>query len=333
MKALKIIGIIILSLLLIGFITFQTLPDEAHISRSTTIAASPQTVYQELITFKNFNSWSPWADKDTATVYTYDGPALGVGAKMSWASENAEVGSGSMEIIEIRENELVKTSMRFEGFDSSPTASYIIEPVDGGTKLTWTYDEEELSGIAKVFGTMMDKFLGSDYESGLASLKSRIENAPKSSMKISVVNAPSFQYLGIPQSSPLELISTKMAQAYGLLIQTINQNAIEMTAPPIAVITNYSPDQIDYICGIPVTRSPSKIDKSISLLTMREALSIKCVFKGDYSATNAAHKAIDAYMQFANYEMSGNPWEEYVTDAATESDTSKWITNVYYPVK
>lgn len=333
MKALKIIGIIIISLLLIGFITLQILPDAAHISRSTTIAASPQTVYQELITFKNFNSWSPWAGKDTATVYTYAGPAQGVGAKMSWSSENPEVGSGSMEIIEIKENELVKTTMRFDGFDSSPTASYIIEPVDEGTKLTWTYDEEGISGIAKVFGAMMDKFLGPDYEAGLASLKTRIENAPKSNMNISVVNTPSFQYLGIQQSSPPELISSKMAQAYGLLIQTMNQNDLEMTAPPIAVITNYSPDQIDYICGIPVTSVPTQIDESITVLTMDGAKSVKCVYIGDYSGTEAAHKAIDEYIQFANYEITGNPWEEYVTDPMIESDTSKWVTNVYYPVK
>lgn len=333
MKALKIIGIVVATLFFIGFLAIFMLPDETHMSRSIIIESSPQEVYRELITYKNFNRWSPWADKDTATVYTYEGPSFGVGSKMSWSSENDQVGSGSMEIIETKEYELVKTKMKFEGFDSSPTASYLIEPVENGTKLTWTYDERDVSGVSKIFGAMMDHFLGSDYEAGLAALKERVENTPKSKMDISLVNTTSFRYLGITQSSAMELLSAKMAQSYGLLMQTIQQEGIEMAAAPIAVITSYSPDQIDFICGIPVSRPAKNADESISLFTMKEAVNVKCVFKGDYSGTEAAHNAIDEYIQYANYEIIGNPWEEYATDPMSEPDTANWITNVYYPVK
>ena len=335
MKVLKIIGIIIIVIFAIGFIAILTLPNEAHMSRSVVIDASPQTIYRELITYKNFNSWSPWASKDTATVYTYEGPAIGVGAKMSWSSENDQVGSGSMEIIETKENELVKAKMLFEGFDSNPTASYIIEPIENGTKVTWTYDEEGITGVAKVFGAMMDKFLGPDYEAGLAGLKERIENAPKSDTEISVVKAPSFQYVGLALTSTPEMISTKMAQAYGQLMETVNKNNGEMSGAPLAVITRYTPEEMDFICGIPVASAfeSSNEDEVITLMTMPAALSVKCTFLGDYAGTEAAHKSIEEYLAYANYEIAGNPWEEYITDPMMETDTSKWVTNIYYPIQ
>ena len=80
MKTLKnilfvVVGLIVL-LVLVGFL----LPREIHVERSAVIAASPETVYDVVITPKEFNAWSPWADRDTAMTPEYFGPESGVGA-------------------------------------------------------------------------------------------------------------------------------------------------------------------------------------------------------------------------------------------------------------
>lgn len=337
MKALKIIGIIILILAGLVFASIQFLPDEAHLSRSVTIDASPDKIYQELITFKNFNAWSPWAAKDTATVYTHEGPVFGVGSKMSWASENDQVGTGSMEIVEANENTLVKMAMKFGGFDSSPTASFIIEEVDGGSSLSWTYDELGVSGFNRIFASMMDKFLGPDYEAGLQNFKKRIESAPKNTSQISFTNVDTFDYLGIASTvatnSDMDMISIRMAQNYGTLMGFMGNSGLEMSGYPIAIYTAWSPEEASFICGIPVAEETTDLPKDIERSSIQAGIAFKAVHLGDYMEMESTHMEIDSYVSYAGFELVGAPWEEYVTDPTEVTDTSQWITNIYYPVQ
>jgi hypothetical protein len=139
------------------------------------INASPQQVYQEIISFRSFNKWSPWAKMDPNARYEFSGPESGVGAMMSWNGE--ETGTGSQKIIEVRENEQVKTEMYFGGFDKPSYAEFMLTPEGSGTKVTWSYDGD-MEGLYKFFGLMMDGMLGKQYEEGLASFKEMVESTP-----------------------------------------------------------------------------------------------------------------------------------------------------------
>ena len=76
------------------------LPGEAVVTRSTEIDAPPEKVFAIVGDFHRFQEFSPWAELDPNTKYTYEGPPTGVGQKMSWTSDNANVGSGSQTITE-----------------------------------------------------------------------------------------------------------------------------------------------------------------------------------------------------------------------------------------
>jgi carbon monoxide dehydrogenase subunit G len=184
MKALKIIGIVILSLIVIIVIMISVLSPKSHIERSIVINASPAAVYPEISNFKSLNVWSPWAALDPNTQYTFEGPEYGAGAKMNWTSTSDKVGTGSQWIIEANENHSVKSGMQFGGFEGNFTAELILEPVNEGTKVTWTYDGDVSNtglmnnAFGKIFGSFTDKMLGPQYEQGLASLKSVVERKP-----------------------------------------------------------------------------------------------------------------------------------------------------------
>jgi uncharacterized protein YndB with AHSA1/START domain len=177
MKALKIIGIIVAGLIVILVAAMFMLPSHSHLERSIVINASPQQVYSQLTTFKNFTSWSPWAKLDPNTKYEYSGPDTGIGASMSWVSEKDDVGSGKQTIIEAVENQHVKSEMYFGGFEKPSYADFILTPEGEGTKLTWTYDGD-MEGFYKFFGLMMDTMLGPSYEQGLQSMKEMVEAMP-----------------------------------------------------------------------------------------------------------------------------------------------------------
>ena len=70
----------------VGFV----LPASTHVERSITIACPPAEVFAMLNSYQRFNAWSPWHGRDPKTVYTFEGPAEGVGAGMRWLRWSSE---------------------------------------------------------------------------------------------------------------------------------------------------------------------------------------------------------------------------------------------------
>ena len=176
MKLVKILLGVIVALALLFVIGGMLLPSEQHVERSVVLKAEPARVFSLVNDFREFNKWSPWAAYDPeGTRYEFSGPATGVGSKMSWSSEHPNVGSGTQEIVDSQPNTMVKSKLMFEGFDTPAYASFIIEPADGGTRLTWTFDSKLDNMVGRYMGLMMDEWVGGDYERGLASLKELAE--------------------------------------------------------------------------------------------------------------------------------------------------------------
>lgn len=176
MKVLQGLFFSILGLVALFFVTALFLPQAAHIERSMTTTASPGTVYGLVDGFKRFNEWSPWANIDRATKYTYSGPETGVGARMEWASDNPDVGNGSQEVIAVEPGRRVTNKLDF-GMDNPTTATISLVPEGTGTRVTWKLDTD-LSGslLGRYFGLALDHMVGPDYEQGLARLKAVAES-------------------------------------------------------------------------------------------------------------------------------------------------------------
>ena len=154
------------------------LPDRAHVERSIVINVPQSQVFTMVNGFERFNEWSPWAKLDPNTHYEFKGPSQGVGAYMSWSSQDAGVGSGSQEVIESTPPTLVRVKLLFEGQDGA-ISFHRLEPMEAGTKVTWGFDAEFGNDlIGRWFGYLMfDSMLGTDYETGLANLKAVLERA------------------------------------------------------------------------------------------------------------------------------------------------------------
>ncbi len=171
MKTLKIVGIVVASLIVLGAIVVALLPSQAHVERSIVINSTPDKIFTAVDGFTYFKEWSPWVKKDSLTKYEFTGGLTGVGATMKW--ESKKVGNGTQKTIEVEQDKRVKSEIVFEGMGAS-TAEFILVPEGNSTKVTWTLDSE-LSGVGKAFGPFMNMMVGPDYESGLQSLKTYVE--------------------------------------------------------------------------------------------------------------------------------------------------------------
>ena len=92
---------------------------------------------------------------------------------MSWTSDNANVGSGSQTIVEHDPPKHVGLGTRLR--HGQALATWDLVPSATGTTATWGF-KSDLDGIpAKWFGLMFDRWIGADYEKGLAKLKTAAE--------------------------------------------------------------------------------------------------------------------------------------------------------------
>ena len=153
------------------------LPGQAVVARSITIDAPASAVFPHVNSMQATEAWSPWLSRDPQTKLTYSGPDAGVGNTLSWTSERPQVGSGTQEIVESVENQLVRTELDF-GPMGTATATFDLQPEGADTKVTWGFQSElGMNPISRWMGLMMDDWVGRDYETGLGNLKALVESS------------------------------------------------------------------------------------------------------------------------------------------------------------
>lgn len=166
-----------LAVLVAGFLVVVAMqPSHYDVVRSTTIAASPPTVFGHVNNLRRWEAWSPWTRKAPETVMAYEGPPEGTGSKFTWSGE--ELGKGRMTVLESRPNEFIRLKLEFlEPFEDTSTAEFKFEPADGRTRVTWSMRGEN-NFFAKAMCLFMDMeaMIGGDFEQGLAEMKKVAES-------------------------------------------------------------------------------------------------------------------------------------------------------------
>jgi effector-binding domain-containing protein len=335
MKIFKRILLVLLILVLLIVIVGFMFPAKVHLERSIVMKASSENIFKEINSLKNFNSWSPFYELDTAAKYTYEGPEEGVGSKFTWESPKRDVGSGSMTIIESKPNESVVTSIQFK--DQGEGSSTIsLNPADGGTKMTWAFNMDAgLNPFERLMGgLMMDKMLGPMYEKGLNKLKNKIESYPSSSKEIKVeeTTVQAMNYLAVRDTASKETISQKLGMDYKMIGDAMQKQKLNMAGPPFAIYYTDSKTSWELDAAI-YTDKPGKADGKVKPGMIKPGNAVVAHYYGDYSNMSPAYDAIKKYIADHHKIKAGAPWEVYMTDPGMEKDTSKWQTDIYFPVE
>jgi len=340
MRILKLLfgSLVVLAVLLVA-VAFA-LPRQVHVERSTAIAAPPATVYALVSGFRSFHSWSPWFDDDPRARYSYDGPAWGVGAKMSWASDDPNVGSGSQEIIEVVPVERVRTRLDF-GEQGNATAEFRLSPGAGATQVTWSLDADMgRNPLARYVGLMFDSMIGPDYEQGLAGLKRVAEALPKADFAELEVAEVDVQPMltafasGASSREPAE-IGAALGSAYGQVGRFLAARRLAQTAPPICVTTRWDETGFGFEAAIPIDREPDKpvpASSPVQIGRTHGGKALRAVHRGAYAGMSATYDKLLAYAAAYGHEVHGNAWDQYVTDPGTTPEADL-VTHMYLPVR
>lgn len=173
-----VLGILLLLVaILLGILAVAaTKPDTFHVEHTATINAPAEAVFPLINDFRRWESWSPWEKLDPNMQRTHSGSPEGVGAVYTWAG-NSDAGAGRMEITESEEPTNVTIQLDFtEPFESSNITEFMLQPQGESTTVTWSMHgpNQFIGKVMSVF-VSMDAMIGSDFEEGLANLKSRAE--------------------------------------------------------------------------------------------------------------------------------------------------------------
>ena len=259
MKALKWIGIILLILIAVFLIFSATQADHIELEESVIIDAPVEQVYAEISDFNNWADWSTWNQMDTNMRSEFSEEMGVVGAWNQWWSENPQVGNGRQEVVEIRENEYMKVALTFEGMEDAVHAEMILEPVEEGTKLRWTFIGADMPFYMGWMNALIKPALEMNYQQSLKMLKEQMESMPAEAPmpeQLEIVTLEAQPIISILDSTNPEGISALLGQLYTELgIYASSTEGVEITGMPLAIWHQYSEDKAVFEAAMPISGS------------------------------------------------------------------------------
>jgi len=155
-------------------------PDSFAVQRSALIDAPPERIFPLIDDLRAQSAWSPF-EKDPAMKRTHSGPARGPGAVYAWEGDR-RVGAGQIAITDSTPPSKVVLSLRMlRSFKADNVVEFTLDRLGTGSRVTWAMRGRQ-PFMAKIMSLFMncDKMVGTQFEEGLAKLKTLVETQPAS---------------------------------------------------------------------------------------------------------------------------------------------------------
>jgi hypothetical protein len=142
-----------------------------RVTRSASIKAPPEKIQAQLADFHGWQAWSPWEKMDPAMKRSFGGAPKGKGATYAWEG-NGKVGEGRMQITEAAADKVALDLDFVKPFEAHNKVVFALTPKGDTTDVTWSM-VGPVPYFAKIMHVFvdMDGMVGSQFETGLANLK------------------------------------------------------------------------------------------------------------------------------------------------------------------
>ena len=151
------------------------LPRRVGVKASTFIHAPRQAVFEQLESFKRWEAWGPWFERDRFIEKTFEGPEAGLNARMLWKSKTE--GDGQIKIVGAQTGSALRMAVDFGESGDASLAFDLKSLPDGSTEVTWTFMTDFGQNMARrYFGLLLRSAVDRDLRLGLENLKALAEN-------------------------------------------------------------------------------------------------------------------------------------------------------------
>lgn len=334
-KILWVAGLALLAFLVTGLL----LPARYHVERSITIERPVSVVFSLLDSYRSFNQWSPWADRDPEAEYRRSGPESGVGARLSWEGDPRLVGSGWQEITLSRPYERIEMTLDF-GSQGQAVSYYELTELGQGTRLTWGFETDVTAGqnflgalFGKYFGLFLEQWVGADYEQGLAALKRYAESLPPADFAdadIAIVDVQGVDVLLVAAQSSQQAddVARALADAFGEITEFMTRHDIEIAGQPMAITRTWDERGYRFDAALPVDRLPETTEAPVRIGRSPEGRAVRIIHRGPYDDMLASYERLASYMAANGLVEGPVSWEHYISDPG-EVPAEELITHIY----
>lgn len=323
------IAVLIILLLILSFV----LPKELHVTKSKEVDAPVAIAYNVVNDFTAQKDWNPWKAADPTMELTMGDRTAGEGATYSWTSENS--GKGSQLITRSVKNETVETEVNFEGMGKG-IANYSFVPNGNKTTVTWDFKSES-SRPMNLFNLFAKMQLGKTFDQGIENIgklaNKRYKNSEYNGYIIKEETVDGKTYLISRAEMPSGNVNTYYAQNLPGLFQKIQELGLTMEGKPSILYFNMleSSGKVDAAAALPLNEEMALSDDvNASIINLESGRALVVDYYGNYDNVNEAHRAINDYMNDRGLLKRYPIVQEFVTDTAKETDSSKWLTRIIY---
>jgi len=334
MRIIKWIFIIIIALIALLLIVSALMPKERIFTQSVEIEKSPRVIFNQLNSLQSWGNWSPFQEADPEMTSEYMGFKSGVGNRQEWKSKVN--GNGSMEIIK-SVNERKVVFILDLGMGNVDTTWFALERNSKNVVVTW---ETKMSNLGYPMGRLMMTLFKGNMEKvfmkGLENLKKYVEEQPADciSGEIEIIDVPARSVIAFSGKATAIGMEDFFKESFGALMAAVQSNGLKMNGFPFAI---YEGDETTVEWGVtsafPVNRIPSKLPEGVVRMDLPQTKAVTLLHSGAYETTSDSYYKILDYITGKELQISGNCWEEYVSDPSEVSDPLKIQTRIYFPVK
>lgn len=328
-------------LLLLSFVALSifvaTQKGDFTVERSKIINSPKSTVYNYVNDYRNWEDFSSWITEDPEIKIAYPKKIIGPGASYSWEGKE---GIGEVKTLFVKENDSISQIMNYDGTESSVFWSF--KDTLGGTKVTWkTIGKMSFSmKVLTTFNGGIDRIIGKIYEKSLTNLDKTLDfEINTHSVKVNgLARKLGTFYLKQTFTSKISSVTKNSRIVFPKIITFCKQNNIELNGKPFIIYHTY-----DLVNGLTKLSFCVPIKSEIFTSSGSDILSgklepfdaVKTTLTGDYSHTK---KALDKAKEYINAnkiitDPTFSHLESYNISRTEIKNPSKWVTEMYFPIK
>jgi len=307
-----------------------------HIEKSITVEADTVTVFNTLVDYGQWTTWSPWLIAEPSAVVSVSDNPRAVGSTYAWVGRIT--GEGKLTHLSLEPGKRIEDELLFiKPFKSSCRNIFQLSADGSRTKVTWEMDGS-LPWFLFWMIPMLKTMVGMDFSRGLRMLKEWIETGMVSS-KITVEGTQpvrKFKMIGIAASCSVDSVGASMEVAIEKAQKEFAKYQLPMDGQMISVYTRFRMSQgiFEYISGYIVpegTLLPA--ESSLKQWTLQATSAFKVTHRGPYFYLGNGWSVANQIVRYEKLKQHRcGTYEIYVN---TPSDTAEkdLVTEIYLPLK
>lgn len=325
------------------------LPSHGHVERSVTVSSPARQIFDVVNGFRTYPSWTSLTGYDPHVQMTYEGPAMGAGAKVSWTSANETIGNGSYTVSAnpaAEQDKSVTWDVQNNWRGNDKRFSFDIEPSENGktSKVTMAYDVDfGWNLLARVSGLYLQGDPATQMSFQLSRLQNMLATFPTVDYKdqnIQIVDVAPVPVLFVSTTAKrtLDDVADATNKAMDQINAVIKKEKLTATGPRRTITTNWGDENYDFDVAVPVDRADAQVADPVKTGTGYGGKALETSFTGSAAQLPLMRLVLKAYAYTHGYlfdessEGNGRFFDEKTTTDPNAGDDQQTY-NVYLPIQ